>query len=886
MKTINKKTLGITQTLILVVAIFAFAFMISSGIETVSADVGGWCDERGLDCDGEGEKCIIVNNEGNGQCECKEGYEPRGTRCVKKVQEETNEEFTCETDDECKIRFGLGHVCLSGRCVKEPKYVLPIEDMPGMISADDLQKDLEKAGVPQSEAEKAIGEEKSFSPKGALGIVGGLLATYAKGKVNRRLTKIGDGILKDAGEALKGSKLKDFISPPSMSGEEIDYLVEITQFKNGEIDKISEGAKKYQKSLEGIPPTAGWYAAKGIKIWWKIAYNYAIAIAAAFAYYRIAKAMGASDRNLRQLAVAGAGSAIVVGTAATLGTVGVTTLGLSAAMTWAGGLIAGSAATGVGLLVAAAVLVAMAAYAAFTFQNYAQDVFNYKVGVWQPQDGGENCLECNDLRYGCSEYQCHSFGKSCEIVNPGTEVEQCTWVNKNDIEYPIMTPLVEALPSEEYQYMEIDAQYPEDRGVEIQYNGECIDAYTSLSFGIETNEPAECKINLERNGTFEDMLSYFSEGPVSIYNHTLTIPSAGIPSSDALASLGIEIENGASQRFFVKCKDTNGNENPTNFMFEFCVKDGPDTSAPRILGTNYQNPSYISFNQSTIPLEVYTNEPATCKWDFEDYDYAQMNNEFPDCSQSIVDYLDPSSYTYGCKGELTGLQSMEDNIYYIKCMDKPLWNDSWLGKRMDNKESFVLTLKGSYPLEINNITVNGKGNNTIIKDSTNTIKSTIKVKTSAGANEGKSRCQYSANNLTFYDFFNEGSFDYALENVQDLWLADGDYNYYLKCQDEGGNIARGEISFSIDQDLEPPKIIRTYKEESYLKLITEEEAECVYTTSDCDYVYEDGLETKETNGFNHFLSWNIDQSFYIKCKDIFGNQPELQSTCTAIVKPY
>ena len=102
---------------------------------------------------------------------------------------------------------------------------------------------------------------------------------------------------------------------------------------------------------------------------------------------------------------------------------------------------------------------------------------------------------------------------------------------------------------------------------------------------------------------------------------------------------------------------------------EFCVDDGPDISPPEILGTNYLQETFIRSGVTETDLEIYTNEPADCRWDFNDKRYEEMKEDGIDfCSQNISDHLN-GGYRYGCSGTLTGLKDSVDNNFYIKCED-------------------------------------------------------------------------------------------------------------------------------------------------------------------------------------------------------------------------
>ena len=613
---------------------------------------------------------------------------------------------------------------------------------------------------------------------------------------------------------------------------------------------------------------------------------YASAFAAAYGYVAIFKIAGASNRNVHALS----NTAWIVGAGAGTAALVLAKTGATAAIFKVIGVV-GAGVPGVGWVAAAIAVIAMAAYTAFSYQKYSQDIFTYTVNVWQPPEGGKNCLDCNKLRYGCSEYQCHSFGEGCEIINNGTSYEKCAWSNPNDKLPPEIAPMQGVL-EDDYKYLPINVVTPGDKGVRIIYTGEnsdqkgCIPPFTNLILGANTSEPAECKIDIERGNAFNDMLGYFVQGSANVYNHTMLLPSSSMPSQSALENANWSVEHGATHTFYIKCKDHNGNQNPMDFIMTFCVQDGPDTMAPIIESTTYSTESgqsvFVQYNETTVPLEVYTNEPADCRWDFLDLDYSAMNYNMSDCSQNIGDFLYPSTFTYGCKTNLTGMKNKQDTTYYIKCKDQP-WLVQAPGKRNANKDSYILTLKGTHPLQIDEITINNLPNGSTIMDSTDVIKVTLKVKTSAGAHEGDAKCQYAVDGI-YYDFFNDGSFDFTYENTQDLWLSEGEYIYPIMCWDQGGNTIHDNAFFTVETDISAPEIVRVYYEEGYLKLITNEEAQCVYSDFGRDYAFEDGTEITVIDEINHFIAWTTENDLFVKCRDKYGNLPVPQDSCNIVVR--
>jgi len=192
-------------------------------------------------------------------------------------------------------------------------------------------------------------------------------------------------------------------------------------------------------------------------------------------------------------------------------------------------------------------------------------------------------------------------------------------------------------------------------------------------------------------------------------------------------------------------------------------------------------------------------------------------------------------------------------------------------------ESFILNILGTQPLVIDEISPE----NETIKDSTSPVKVAFEVKTSAGFDQGKSICYYSDTGIEddFVKFFETDSF----QHKQDLFLPAADYIYYIRCVDLGGNKDDKIINFSVEADNSAPVVIRISHEEQYLKIITNEDAKCVYDIVDCSYPIETGIPLTEIDGKNHFADWSIQSNVYIKCQDSYGNQP-LPNQCSAIIK--
>ena len=326
------------------------------------------------------------------------------------------------------------------------------------------------------------------------------------------------------------------------------------------------------------------------------------AAATAAAIYFIFKAAGAGQQNLDMILNAG-----IVGAS----------IGFAASFV-AWGLIAG--ATGpVGWVAAAVTLVVMQYWILFSYQNYVLEIINYQISAWQPQSGGAKCEECNKLEYGCTEYQCRTFGQGCGIVNNGTKQERCVWQNPDDRDYPVIIEDAEIseLP-ENYIFKKSTDISPPDTGVEITSNSQkCIPPFSSLTLGVKTDEPAQCRISTAREKEFDKMVRDMDEGTLQIEKHTKILPNSATANDWALTNLidasalpedtEFEITKGNEYEYYIKCKDTNGNENPANFVIKFCVQD-KDLTAPIIKNFFVADGSFVQFGTSNVTTEVYKNE--------------------------------------------------------------------------------------------------------------------------------------------------------------------------------------------------------------------------------------------------------------------------------------
>ena len=514
---------------------------------------------------------------------------------------------------------------------------------------------------------------------------------------------------------------------------------------------------------------------------------------------------------------------------------------------------------------------------ALMYKEVKYKVVKFSCNAWDANTGGNDCEKCNNQILPCSEYQCKSLGQACQLENQGTENELCVAVELDDANPPTIEPW-ELVLTDGYEYTPDDVINPPDRGVKIvnldtTIEGGCAKAYTALKFGIVLNEPARCKIDSIRKDNFEEMDIELSSG-LKLYNHSIEL---NLPGTDNAEQEGIELENGGNFEAYVRCEDANGNSNLATFVFKYCVEKGPDYEVPEVIDTSVINNFPVGFGEETFDFQIYVSEPAECRWSYEDTDYEDMPEQMNCPAQTIEDAIEFNARTvYPCSTTITGIKDRQENKIYFRCKDQPLLAGTERdGDRNTNSQSYVHTFIGTQPLVIDEAGPNGT-----IRDSTEAVKVILTAETSAGFNEGEAICSYKeVGDADFIDDFqNTNSYTHSTE----LNLAEGDYEFLIRCVDLGGNSDTYQIEFTAESDSDAPLVVRAYKDQNFLKVVTDEDAECVYDVKSCSYLFKDGLPMTD-NEKEHFIDWDVKKKFYIKCRDEYGNEPN-PDDCSIIIK--
>jgi hypothetical protein len=505
----------------------------------------------------------------------------------------------------------------------------------------------------------------------------------------------------------------------------------------------------------------------------------------------------------------------------------------------------------------------------------------FKCLPWQAPLGGADCNKCNsNAAQPCSEYRCKSLGQTCVLLNQGTGFERCIDSSPNDVTSPGIKPWKEVL-TKGYKYTDVQDRPP---GGEATSSGHmkivdektdgCLKAFTAFDFGIVTTDkgtagtaivtqPAQCKVDFNHTLNFDAMSYYLDDNNLYIENHTQRV---SLPGTDLLNKTFPGVKNNGDYTLYIRCRDGNGNENRDEFAVRFCIDKSPDLSAPVISKVSIPSGSPVLYKIDNVSVSVYTNEPSSCRWDRKDGSYSNMNNQMT-CSNQV--WQMNADLLYECKTTLTGIKDRENNDFYFRCTD--LSNNTM-------QQSQAYRLIGTQPLDILSTSPSGT-----IKSSTSTATLSLGVKTDNGYKNGEATCFYSNTGIDkdYIAMFETNTNTHK----QDLDLVGGNYTYYFKCVDAGGNTAYNKTNFLVDIDKTAPVVSRVYSTEGKLIVVTNEDSQCSYSTSSCNFKISEGINMPYDNSVNHYAEWKTEQSYYIKCQDNYGNQPS-PTDCSIVIRPY
>lgn len=479
-------------------------------------------------------------------------------------------------------------------------------------------------------------------------------------------------------------------------------------------------------------------------------------------------------------------------------------------------------------------LLAYAVYLIFTLINVSgggvkKKTVTVECNIWQPPFGGEDCKKCaSNPLIRCDEYRCRSLGTTCELINEGEEMEGCVDIAPSD---PVTPPKIEPLFLETEGYTITKQEYG------FKFNEE-IDPYKNLTFGVNTDEYATCRYDFVHDTDYEQMQNPLG-GTYLKFKHNLTLTF---------------MQENKEHKFFVKCMDRKGNANDASYLIRFKTKKAPDNQPPIVLGFNPEHDSVISSeagkdNDSPLFSDLKLNEPAECRYDKSNKEFDQMGN------RSICD--DEFSLTqqeYICTSVFSGMKEGPNN-YFFKCKDLK-------GNLHRTSFNYNLIRSKSLKIEIEDESPSGL---TYTKDVT------LSVSTEDGSENGKAICRFNTENLP-YEQMTEFSQTNSNRHLQSQTnLRRGNYNYYIKCKDNIGNLAEEKIKFRIVLDraggLGGAELVNVYKDSSSIYVILDGASDCEYDNK--AFVYGNGKKMAGEKSTVHTAPLEFNE-YYIECKDDEG----------------
>lgn len=491
---------------------------------------------------------------------------------------------------------------------------------------------------------------------------------------------------------------------------------------------------------------------------------------------------------------------------------------------------------------------------------------------WEAPSGGKKCETCGKDGLPCSEYACEALGQTCKFVNEGTSLEKCIDIAPNDITPPVISPWHEIL-SDGLHFENISLEgLNGTSGVYIRSNDSdgCIAGYSMIRWGVLLDKYGMCRYSTKPNIPYDDMLlSQDLEGEDMGDDLTIALQKnvsqwLRVPSLEMLGYSSFDVNRRVDYNMYIKCKNGNGYASARDYAISMCVKPGNDTTAPKI-EKFHPAVGRVMNGVDEQPVEVWTNEPAECKWSIQDKDYDTMESNMT-CANK---FDDQELFGWGCTGVVP--LPNEKNSIYVRCMDKPWENETT--KRNKNSQSTQINLDKTTPLEITSATPDGE----TITAGFEPVTVKVEVRTSGGYDD-TARCSWSTNQGgTFIDFYDTLS----TIHIQDFQsFSSGDKTVNLRCEDIVGNTAWKNISFTVKVDAVEPKISRIYYHAGSLVIKTNENAECRYSDQECNFEFVNGTAMGGTTT-EHRIGADFSKIYYIKCKDPYGNA---KGECDAAIK--
>lgn len=345
-------------------------------------------------------------------------------------------------------------------------------------------------------------------------------------------------------------------------------------------------------------------------------------------------------------------------------------------------------------------------------------------GVWKAPKQGD-CSKCNSNEMRpCTEYMCKSLGKNC-IYEEKKGTGHCHEIVKDDLSAPVIE-LNKSRLNPEYS-VETKSIMFNDKQISGYKVREGLNPFDVLKFGITTEQETICRMSyMPRSSIIDTKGHYVGQGFSRQHEIALPVPpkpelpkklldfmnstnassflqklqeasgkdsiknvlkailgqdafedgnnfvklfTSGVDEYRAASELMLnKIEEGGYYIFFY-CENKAGMVNKDNFFLEVdIIENELDEAPPGVKGFKPENGGKFSYNADSVDVELFLNEPATCKFSFNEESYASMN-ETMDCDTSRYDISGEFGGSYRCSAALPANDSIR---IFIKCKDNPV----------------------------------------------------------------------------------------------------------------------------------------------------------------------------------------------------------------------
>ncbi len=455
-----------------------------------------------------------------------------------------------------------------------------------------------------------------------------------------------------------------------------------------------------------------------------------------------------------------------------------------------------------------------------------------------PPTGGnqELCESCqaNNL-LPCTESRCKSLGQLCTY---NKDARKCISKDRGDVTPPRITSCYAANLS----LYDFSAQHS-SAGCTIKQDIPELDV---VFIKIDTDEYSRCRFSPYVGKPFnpEDKdTSWFEEGAIPSREHFF-----GMRLANGSAEI---IKNNCksadeSCNFYVRCQDESGNKNLNDYLIKFKVQPAPDLKSPEIVSVSVPSGVAVPSSLTEAQFYMYVDDLtglSGCKYSTRDEQFNDMPSSFF-CNQTY----NTEEHGFECSTTFN-LSKERDNQFYFRCQDNS-------ERKNTNEESYSFLIKTSQQLQFTKESLPSG----LIQAPT----FPIIIETN-----NKALCYYTLN-AGKETIFNQTD---SLQHNHNLETENGNHKLIIRCIDEAGNEKSSQSDFKTEYT-QTPILKRIYKSSGLLFIQVNQDAKCVYSKSNRNLDFKDGIAMqKQSNNIHQISSQDANALvYYVICRSSITNK--------------